>query len=600
MISKELLQKLTNAYIMYEIAMHGVDPRDKLEGTTMRIRNNEGYKYRVVDSWQNQMKMIRQGQLSYVDAVLQILSGVNLVSYRQKGNIEQRLNAQGTGLFENALRDLYEGNDDSAAFDEIVGAIGGYFDVVGFLFFLKAPDKYMPIRSEMFEDRLQILGVDAHLSHNCTWENYQMYNGWIDEIHQFLCGNLNSNIQKIDAHSFLWLVPGLSKYSNDDVQVVEHKKYGKGIVVGFERDLIKVRFGKEIRSFDKKDCFDRGLLKFVPLEISIYGDEETEEEKERKEKTEQENFKIEDQMHPTDLDSKNTNDELDEKVRDEEDSFSSVHTGSENPGSVSEVEIESYSLSGMVELTELQIKLAEQLLISVKKKEPYVTYSELAARVTPPIHHRNIGKNIGQISVLCHELGLPLLSAKVINKNTETAGEGFYALYQMLGIPTYGKTELELYNAERKAIRECQEWYRLEDYLGLSIGLEHPYREPIEETGDPFETVVLPKSEGKKKEYYITKYERDPKNRRNAIKIHGLKCMICGFDFEAFYGAAGKNVIEVHHVKPLSEIGKEITINPETDLVCLCANCHRIVHRKKDGVFSIEEVREMIKQRSEK
>ncbi len=367
-------------------------------------------------------------------------------------------------------------------------------------------------------------------------------------------------------------------------------------------------------------------------------------------------------------------------------------------------------------LTELQVKLAEQLLISVKKKEPYVTYSELASRVAPPIHHRNVGKNIGQISVLCHELGLPLLSAKVINKNTATAGEGFYPLYQMLGIPTDGKTEKELYNAERKAIRECQEWYRLEDYLGLSIGLprpesEHKYGDfyswtilndnvalkkgdksffehhgsalpkeikwffnvdslkhgeelpvllhyeekafsgrietdalersrifwhsdlsqifqnhynaesdyyPVvrferlnnneygiefvddelidKENTEPLETEVIPQAEGKKKEFYITKYERNPINRKNAIRIHGTKCMICGFDFEAFYGEAGRSVIEVHHVKPLSEVGEEVVINPETDLVCLCSNCHRIVHKKKNGIYSLEEVKEMIKQ----
>ena len=125
-------------------------------------------------------------------------------------------------------------------------------------------------------------------------------------------------------------------------------------------------------------------------------------------------------------------------------------------------------------LNELQIKLAEQLLLSVLHKELYVTYSELAERVNPPIHHRNVGKNIGQISKLCHELGLPLLSAKVVSKSTSIAGEGFFALQQSLGIPADGRSEKELYDAERKAIRECTEWYRLEDYLGLKIGMPRP------------------------------------------------------------------------------------------------------------------------------
>ena len=274
MISSDVLQKLTNAYVMYEIATHGVDPREKLEGTTMRILNNEGYKFRIIDVWNKQAERIRQGRITYVDAVLEALPGVNLVSYRQKGNIEERLNVQGHESFEIALRDLFEGTNDRKAFGEIVDAIGGYYDVIGFLFFLKNPDEYMPIRSELFEERLRLIGVDAHLSHNCSWENYGQYNGWIDEIYRFLRQNMNSAVRKIDAHSFLWVVPGISAYIDNDVQVVEHTKYGKGIVVGFDRDLIRVRFGKEIKSFDKQDCFDRGLLKFVPVEISLYGNEE--------------------------------------------------------------------------------------------------------------------------------------------------------------------------------------------------------------------------------------------------------------------------------------------------------------------------------------
>ncbi len=367
----------------------------------------------------------------------------------------------------------------------------------------------------------------------------------------------------------------------------------------------------------------------------------------------------------------------------------------------------------MTELTPLQVQLAEQLLISVLRKEMYVTYSELAERVNPPIHHRNVGKNIGQISILCHELGLPLLSAKVINKNTSLAGEGFYALQQSLGIPTEGKTEVELYQAERKAIRVCKEWYKLEDHLGLKIGMPRPethdlgeyyswnliqldvaikrsdksffehhgsaipkeikwffncvdlqksqskdvafdyqgkqysgcirndpfdrcrifwdaelsnefqaYYHPeneqfplirfqrissdsycidfldgeliaIEKT-DPFESEVIPQKEGKKKEFYVSKYERNPVNRMNAIKIHGTRCMICGFDFEAFYGEAGRSFIEVHHIKPLSDLGEEVSIDPEKDLVCVCSNCHRIIHRKKNGVYTLDEVKEMI------
>ncbi|MBR3099901.1 MAG: HNH endonuclease [Clostridia bacterium] len=300
---------------MYEIAIHGVDPREKLEGTTMRIRRNEGYKFNVIVSWQEQVKAVQQGKLSYVDALLQALSGVNLVHYRQRNSIKEKLDTRGSEMFEDALRDLFEGNEDSVAFEEIVSAIGGNYDVLGFLFFLKDPNQYMPIRSDMFEERLRLLGIDAHLSHNCTWKSYQQYNGWIKEIYQYLQKYMNSSVQLIDAHSFLWVVPGLSKYIDSDLQMVEHNKFGKGIVVGFDRDLIKVKFGKETRSFEKQDCFDRGILRLIPAKISIYDEDENEiivePEREPEETVIPEPKK---QIQRLDKDTIEVNDELDNQL----------------------------------------------------------------------------------------------------------------------------------------------------------------------------------------------------------------------------------------------------------------------------------------------
>ncbi|MGD2198205.1 HNH endonuclease [Lysinibacillus fusiformis] len=102
--------------------------------------------------------------------------------------------------------------------------------------------------------------------------------------------------------------------------------------------------------------------------------------------------------------------------------------------------------------------------------------------------------------------------------------------------------------------------------------------------------------EGNVKYYYGKRYERDSKNRRLAIKKHGTKCFACEFNFEEVYGKRGKDFIEVHHIKPLSTLEEAVEINPETDLVPLCANCHRMIHRKKDEVLSVEELKEIIGQ----
>ena len=98
--------------------------------------------------------------------------------------------------------------------------------------------------------------------------------------------------------------------------------------------------------------------------------------------------------------------------------------------------------------------------------------------------------------------------------------------------------------------------------------------------------------EGNKYEIFSTRYERDPQKREEAIKIHGTRCMVCGFSFEETYGKLGKDYIEVHHIRPIST-GTRNT-DPAKDLVCLCSNCHRMIHRKKDKVLRIEELKELI------
>lgn len=118
---------------------------------------------------------------------------------------------------------------------------------------------------------------------------------------------------------------------------------------------------------------------------------------------------------------------------------------------------------------------------------------------------------------------------------------------------------------------------------------------------DPVEAVDYSKNitelEGKKQSYMTTRYERSILNRNEAIRVHGTKCMICDFDFEKVYGECGKGFIEVHHIDPLSEINQEIKIDPKTDLICVCSNCHRMFHRRKNNILSPEELRAIVNDR---
>lgn len=74
-----------------------------------------------------------------------------------------------------------------------------------------------------------------------------------------------------------------------------------------------------------------------------------------------------------------------------------------------------------------------------------------------------------------------------------------------------------------------------------------------------------------------------------------LKCEICGFSFSEKYGILGQGFVEVHHIEPISnrQQSKETTFN---DLILVCSNCHRMLHRKLFGreYLSIEELKQIV------
>ena len=66
-------------------------------------------------------------------------------------------------------------------------------------------------------------------------------------------------------------------------------------------------------------------------------------------------------------------------------------------------------------------------------------------------------------------------------------------------------------------------------------------------------------------------------------KEHGsLFCEICGFSFNNTYPESlGKGFIEAHHKIPLSKIESTVKTTLD-DLLLVCSNCHRMIHRTKD------------------
>ena len=72
-------------------------------------------------------------------------------------------------------------------------------------------------------------------------------------------------------------------------------------------------------------------------------------------------------------------------------------------------------------------------------------------------------------------------------------------------------------------------------------------------------------------------------------QLKDLNCEACGFNFELSYGELGRGYIEAHHILPLGAGPRKTSVE---DFRAVCANCHRMIHRK--GLITVEMLRSII------
>jgi predicted HNH restriction endonuclease len=108
-----------------------------------------------------------------------------------------------------------------------------------------------------------------------------------------------------------------------------------------------------------------------------------------------------------------------------------------------------------------------------------------------------------------------------------------------------------------------------------------PARLLIEATADQVVEDCIAFSEG------TQFYSRHLEHERSAALVNAVKekarkdglyfCQVCKADFQKIYGI---EYIECHHTKPVSTMSPGEQTKLE-DVVLLCANCHRAVHKQK-------------------
>lgn len=139
-------------------------------------------------------------------------------------------------------------------------------------------------------------------------------------------------------------------------------------------------------------------------------------------------------------------------------------------------------------------------------------------------------------------------------------------------------------------------WEEVAPWAALAVA-KHPKSvlddlRSLDEQEEP--DALVEGTEGQGRWVVSKRIERDPRLRGEALRIHGYSCMACGFNFGAVYGSWGAEYGEVHHRRPFSNQEAVRVTNVRTDLAVLCANCHRMVHRRRGRLLTVAELRKAI------
>ncbi|MBJ8450620.1 HNH endonuclease [Acinetobacter bereziniae] len=123
----------------------------------------------------------------------------------------------------------------------------------------------------------------------------------------------------------------------------------------------------------------------------------------------------------------------------------------------------------------------------------------------------------------------------------------------------------------------------------IRIFLDHIFNEfgnEALETDYPDEANTQSKTfpEGAKQTVLVNKYERNTEARAKCLEIHGTRCKVCDMSFAETYGFFANDFIHVHHITPLHQILESYEVNPETDLIPVCPNCHAMLHKTEKGI----------------
>lgn len=180
----------------------------------------EGYKYEIAEKAKKALclkmwnsSMIGTGKIGkYVSDAVSCAE--NLINFHQIIAFKNKCNPNHSDYnidVEKVLFDIYanEKISEEKAFENAIDVFGAKYNLLAYLFFIKNPEKFLPISPSNFDKCFNSLGIDLKTTRNCSWNNYCEFIGIIESVRQYLdvwLPNKNEGFTLIDAHSFLWII----------------------------------------------------------------------------------------------------------------------------------------------------------------------------------------------------------------------------------------------------------------------------------------------------------------------------------------------------------------------------------------------------------
>lgn len=164
-------------------------------------------------------KLIGSGKI--LEAVIQgiELPGNNLLQWEAKNGpksrvhrplLDAREDVEGCRTLETLFYNLYALKQaDRTSFEAIMAFCGRRYELLAYLFFIAAPDRFMPLRTMSFDRALAELGVNLKTQKNCGWENYLAFVSALREVQRSLLAEGISDATLLHAHSFCWILARL-------------------------------------------------------------------------------------------------------------------------------------------------------------------------------------------------------------------------------------------------------------------------------------------------------------------------------------------------------------------------------------------------------